>query len=40
MQLKFYTLDVFTDVRFGGNPLAVQVGLGPDAVHLGYGLSF
>lgn len=23
MRLKFYTLDVFTDVRFGGNPLAV-----------------
>lgn len=23
MQLKFYTLDVFTEVRFGGNPLAV-----------------
>lgn len=23
MQLKFYTLDVFTEVRFGGNPLGV-----------------
>ncbi|MFN3743436.1 MAG: PhzF family phenazine biosynthesis protein [Hyphomicrobiaceae bacterium] len=23
MQLKFYTLDVFTETRFGGNPLAV-----------------
>ena len=23
MQLKFYTLDVFTEARFGGNPLAV-----------------
>ncbi len=23
MQLKFYTLDVFTEQRFGGNPLAV-----------------
>lgn len=26
MGLKFYTLDVFTDQRFGGNPLAVVVG--------------
>ena len=23
MHLKFYTLDVFTETRFGGNPLAV-----------------
>lgn len=26
MGLKFYTLDVFTDQRFGGNPLAVVMG--------------
>lgn len=26
MALKFYTLDVFTDQRFGGNPLAVVLG--------------
>lgn len=26
MQLKFYTLDVFTAQRFGGNPLAVVLG--------------
>lgn len=26
MALKFYTLDVFTDRRFGGNPLAVVLG--------------
>jgi trans-2,3-dihydro-3-hydroxyanthranilate isomerase len=26
MQLDFYTLDVFTDRRFGGNPLAVVLG--------------
>lgn len=25
-ELKFYTLDVFTDVAFGGNPLAVVLG--------------
>ncbi|MFT7260637.1 MAG: trans-2,3-dihydro-3-hydroxyanthranilate isomerase [Glaciecola sp.] len=23
MKYRFYTCDVFTDVRFGGNPLAV-----------------
>lgn len=26
MRLDFYTLDVFTDTRFGGNPLAVVLG--------------
>ncbi len=26
MRLKFYTLDVFTSVKFGGNPLAVVLG--------------
>lgn len=26
MQYRYYTLDVFTDTRFGGNPLAVVVG--------------
>jgi trans-2,3-dihydro-3-hydroxyanthranilate isomerase len=26
MQLKFYTLDVFTESRFGGNPLGVVMG--------------
>lgn len=26
MELSFYTLDVFTDVRFGGNPLCVVLG--------------
>ncbi len=26
MQLKFYTLDVFTETRFGGNPLGVVMG--------------
>ena len=26
MKLEFYTLDVFTDRRFGGNPLAVVLG--------------
>ncbi|HEX7107902.1 MAG TPA: PhzF family phenazine biosynthesis protein, partial [Aestuariivirga sp.] len=30
MQLTFYTLDVFTNRRFGGNPLAVVL----DADHL------
>lgn len=33
MQLKFYTLDVFTDTRFGGNPLAVV--LNADALPAG-----
>ena len=27
MKYQFYTCDVFTDVRFGGNPLAAAVGL-------------
>ena len=26
MQLTFHTLDVFTNRRFGGNPLAVVLG--------------
>ena len=30
MKVQFYTCDVFTDVRFGGNPLAVL----PDATGL------
>ena len=30
MKLPFYTLDVFTDRTFGGNPLAVF----PNATHL------
>jgi trans-2,3-dihydro-3-hydroxyanthranilate isomerase len=33
MQLKFYTLDVFTEQRFGGNPLAVV--LNADALPAG-----
>jgi trans-2,3-dihydro-3-hydroxyanthranilate isomerase len=33
MQLKFYTLDVFTETRFGGNPLAVV--LNADALPAG-----
>jgi trans-2,3-dihydro-3-hydroxyanthranilate isomerase len=34
MDLPFYTLDVFTDRAFGGNPLAVF----PDSLHLPTGL--
>ena len=33
MQLKFYTLDVFTETRFGGNPLGVV--LNADALPTG-----
>ena len=33
MQLRFYTLDVFTETRFGGNPLAVV--LNADALPAG-----
>lgn len=33
MQLKFYTLDVFTEIRFGGNPLGVV--LNADALPTG-----